>query len=50
MKKQTNQIKVMLILLVLVGGQHVARAYYDPGVQRWINRDPVQEDGVKFPR
>jgi hypothetical protein len=23
----------------------VASAYYDPGVQRWINRDPIQEGG-----
>ena len=22
---------------------HLASAYYDPGVQRWINRDPIQE-------
>jgi len=31
----------MLILLVLMGGLHAASAYYDPGVQRWPNRDPL---------
>jgi hypothetical protein len=34
-----------LVLLVLLGSLCTARAYYDPGVQRWLNRDPIQEQG-----
>jgi uncharacterized protein RhaS with RHS repeats len=34
-----------LTLLAVLSGPHLASAYYDPGVQRWINRDPVQEWG-----
>jgi uncharacterized protein RhaS with RHS repeats len=35
----------MLVLLALFGSLHSASAYYDPGIQRWINRDPIQEQG-----
>jgi RHS repeat-associated protein len=35
-----------LLLLLLLSGQ-AAPAYYDPGVQRWINRDPVEESGFR---
>ena len=31
--------------LVLLIFPFPARAYYDPGLQRWINRDPIQEKG-----
>ena len=30
-----------LVLLVVLGTLSTARAYHDPGVQRWINRDPI---------
>ena len=33
----------MLVLICLVTVK--ALAFYDPGVQRWVNRDPIQEDG-----
>ncbi len=32
-----------LALLALLFAPDLATAYYDPGVQRWINRDPRQE-------
>ncbi len=32
-----------LALLALVSAPNLALGYYDPGVQRWINRDPRQE-------
>jgi hypothetical protein len=35
-----------LTLLILLSAPHLASAYYDPGVQRWINRDPVVDLGV----
>ena len=45
-----TQMNVLLGLLIL-GGMSLAppRAdgYYDPGVQRWINRDPVAEAGFR---
>jgi hypothetical protein len=34
-----------LLLLMLLAGAPLAEAYYDPGIQRWINRDPVGEPG-----
>jgi RHS repeat-associated protein len=34
-----------LMLLALFSTPNLASAYYDPGVQRWINRDPVKELG-----
>jgi hypothetical protein len=34
-----------LLYLALFAAPNLASAHYDPGVQRWINRDPVQEHG-----
>jgi hypothetical protein len=34
-----------LTLLAAFSAPPLASAYYDPGVQRWINRDPVGERG-----
>jgi hypothetical protein len=34
----------MLCLIILATAQ-VAQAYYDPAIQRWTNRDPIQEEG-----
>jgi len=39
-----------LALLALLSGTDSASAYYDPGVQRWINRDPITEDGFRILR
>ena len=42
-----SNIKRLLLILIaaFVGLVEVANAFYDPGLQRWINRDPIQEDG-----
>ena len=39
--------KPLLVILIaaLLGMVEVANAFYDPGLQRWINRDPIQEKG-----
>lgn len=34
-------LRVGLGLAVLLGSLSPARAYYDPGVQRWVSRDPL---------
>ena len=31
-----------LVLLVLLGSLSTARAFYDPGVQRWLNRVKIR--------
>src|SRR5664280_1804475 len=45
MKAQMKPPIRFLILLAVLSAPHLASAYYDPGVQRWINRDPIQELG-----
>jgi RHS repeat-associated protein len=45
-----TQIKPMIWFLALLCIPHLASAYYDPGVQRWINRDPVREPGSEVVR
>jgi uncharacterized protein RhaS with RHS repeats len=32
-------------LFILLASAPLAHAYYDPAVQRWINRDPIEESG-----
>jgi len=41
--KTTKRIGWLLGTLTLLGMVEPASAYYDPGVQRWINRDPIGE-------
>ena len=36
---------MMIVLAALVCSAERANAYYDPGVQRWVNRDPIEEEG-----
>ena len=43
MKTQLKSLLLPLMLLVLLSPPNLASAYYDPGVQRWINRDPIGE-------
>jgi RHS repeat-associated protein len=50
MKTQMKPSIWFLTLLALLTAPHLASAYYDPGVQRWINRDPVQEPGFELVR
>jgi hypothetical protein len=45
MKTQTRAMFGCVTLLALFSAHHLASAYYDPGVQRWINRDPIEEHG-----
>jgi RHS repeat-associated protein len=45
MKTRQKPLLRFLILLALGSAPHLASAYYDPGVQRWINRDPKPEIG-----
>jgi hypothetical protein len=45
MKTKLNLTKIALVVLALFGSLHNASAYYDPGVQRWLNRDPISEKG-----
>jgi hypothetical protein len=45
MKTKPNLAMITLVMLALFGSLHTASAYYDPGIQRWINRDPIHESG-----
>jgi uncharacterized protein RhaS with RHS repeats len=43
---KTTPAKLMFLIAVLtLSLRQAACAYYDPGMQRWINRDPVEEKG-----
>lgn len=44
MKTRWN-VRWVLGLVVLLTGLQPASGYYAPGVQRWINRDPIGEPG-----
>jgi len=43
MKTQIRPLLWSLALLALFSTPRLASAYYDPGVQRWINRDPLAD-------
>ncbi len=43
MKTQMKVLALSLTLLALFSAAPLASAYYDPGVQRWINRDPLSD-------
>ena len=45
MKRHVIGLKVALLIMGLWGCAYPAAAYYDPGVQRWINRDRMGEHG-----
>jgi hypothetical protein len=45
MKTQMKPLLMALALLAVLSAPNVASAYYDPGIQRWINRDPLAEGG-----
>ncbi len=44
MKTRMQPRPCALALLVLFSATKLALGYYDPGIQRWINRDPGEED------
>jgi uncharacterized protein RhaS with RHS repeats len=45
MKTRLNLAGMGMGLLFLLGSLHTASAFYDPGLQRWLNRDPIEEEG-----
>ena len=47
MKIKMKRLLGFLTLLALFSVPRLASAYYDPGVQRWINRDPLGESGFE---
>jgi hypothetical protein len=49
---KTTQTTPVLLLAALftIGFQYTARAHYHPGLQRWINRDPLREPGFEVLR
>lgn len=44
MKSSVTSLLFLLLLLLPIPR---ASAYYDPGVQRWVNRDPINEPGFE---
>jgi hypothetical protein len=45
MNRAITNVKFTVPCLVLLASAQLAGAWYDPGVQRWINRDPLGERG-----
>lgn len=45
-----NLIAILVGVLFTLISQQNASAYYDPGVQKWINRDPIAECGFEVTR
>jgi hypothetical protein len=43
MKAKTNTLLIVVALLAYWLGLCNASAFYDPGTQRWLNRDPIGE-------
>jgi len=50
MKTQMEPLLRASALLALLSVTNLASAYYDPGVQRWISRDPIREPGFDLVR
>ena len=47
---QKNMSAILIGVLFTLISLQTTSAYYDPGVQRWINRDPIREAGFKLVR
>ena len=47
MKAKTNTLLIVVALLAYWVSLCNASAFYDPGAQRWLNRDPIAERGGK---
>ncbi len=45
MKTLLFAIKAVILAAILFFSAGNASAFYDPGTQRWLNRDPIQERG-----
>lgn len=50
MKMKTNVILIVMGFVVYWIGLCNASAFYDPGTQRWLNRDPLGELGFEIGR
>lgn len=45
-----SQLVELATLIIFLSAAHQVGAYYDPSVQRWINRDPLEESGAMIIR
>ena len=45
MKLKPKILLVVAALIIYWSGLCTASAFYDPGTQRWLNRDPIEEKG-----
>ena len=45
MKTKTDTVLIIVATLAYWLGLCSTSAFYDPGTQRWLNRDPISEDG-----
>ena len=45
MKAKANTVLMVVALMAYWIGLCNARAFYDPGIQRWLNRDPLMDAG-----
>ena len=50
MKTKTYTVLIVVVLLTYWLGLCNASAFYDPGTQRWLNRDPLDEIGFESVR
>ena len=50
MKPTNRKLAVALTALTLIATVQTSLAMYDPGLQRWINRDPLDEPGFEIVR
>jgi hypothetical protein len=45
MKSCIRNVAIALGIVALLSIAQTARAFYDPSSQRWLNRDPIEEEG-----
>ena len=45
MNSPIPQLRCRLMLFILAVSLQITLGYYDPAAQRWINRDPLEEQG-----
>jgi RHS repeat-associated protein len=43
--KPNKQLTSSLTLVILLAATHLASAFYDPSLGRWLNRDPIGDSG-----
>ena len=48
--KPTTKALLPVALLLFLFSLYSAKAFYDPGIQRWVNRDPLGEPGFETVR